>query len=98
MTPITLDYRATFIPDHYSQTLSGTGMNSELARKDAEAQLKAVVENMRAHESRAVIVSFVRLVPGPFKAPDAPPQMRRRYFAAWSPAPIWRRLLHVVRG
>ena len=58
---ITINYRATFIPNHYSQTFTGNGQTYEIARKDAERQLQEALTFLREHESQAILVSFVSL-------------------------------------
>ncbi len=62
MSTVTQDYFATFL-SAASLQITGSGENNEMARKDAENQLKEHMDNLRKEDPRAVLVSFVRLSP-----------------------------------
>lgn len=52
-------YRATMHPDYHSTSFTGEGDSPEKARKDAEAQLTAYLNQLRAVHANTALVSFV---------------------------------------
>ena len=82
-------YRAIIQPDYFTQDFTGEGETKELARKDCENQLRAVLEQLR-NTSRVpvALVSFVCLDPDPVAPVNYRFEPRRAVRApqAWEPS------------